>query len=75
MDQTPQNPPAQAPKVVNDLMKKLSPCCACKPTKSMRDECIRSFGEEKCLDFVRAHEDCLREKGFKVVSNNSVAKA
>lgn len=46
--------------------KKLRACCACKPTKKMRDECIRNFSEDKCEDFIEAHKECLREKGFKV---------
>jgi hypothetical protein len=49
--------------------KPLRACCACKPTKNMRDECIRTFGFEKCDDYIQAHNACLREKGFKVVED------
>lgn len=49
-----------------DTPKPLKACCACKPTRTLRDECIRNFNEEKCVDFIEAHKECLREKGFKV---------
>lgn len=51
--------------------KPLKACCACKPTREMRDECIRTFGNEKCASYIEAHNDCLREKGFKVVDTVS----
>lgn len=48
--------------------KPLKACCACKPTRKMRDECLMNFGPEKCEEFVNAHNDCLRQLGFKVVA-------
>lgn len=47
--------------------KKLRACCACKPTKKLRDDCIMTNGAEKCEDFIEAHKECLRSKGFKVL--------
>lgn len=64
-----ENLPGPAP-VANqstEQPKKLKACCACKPTKKMRDECIFNYGQERCTDFIEAHNSCLREKGFKVV--------
>jgi cytochrome c oxidase assembly protein subunit 17 len=46
--------------------KKLKPCCACPATKKLRDQCIFNNGVEKCEDFINAHKECLRSKGFKV---------
>jgi len=50
---------------VETLDQKLKPCCACKPTKKMRDDCLFKFNEEKCAEFIEAHKECLRAKGFK----------
>lgn len=41
-------------------------CCVCKPTKQVRDECIVLNGEERCKDFINAHNQCLRSEGFEV---------
>lgn len=41
-------------------------CCVCKPTKEVRDECIVLNGEEKCMPFIYAHNQCLRAEGFEV---------
>lgn len=46
--------------------KVLKPCCACPETKKLRDKCILTNGEEKCKEFIDAHKECLRSKGFKV---------
>lgn len=46
--------------------KVLKPCCACPDTKKLRDNCILLNGEEKCKNFIDAHKECLRSKGFKV---------
>ena len=51
--------------------KPLKACCACKPTRNLRDECFRNFGEEKCQDYVKAHNDCLVSMGFRVVQETS----
>ena len=47
---------------------KHKPCCVCKMTKKLRDQCIRSNddGETKCIDFINAHKKCMRAKGFRV---------
>lgn len=50
----------------NSLEKNLKPCCACPATKKLRDRCILLNGEEKCSEFISAHKECLRSKGFKV---------
>ncbi|KAL4484392.1 hypothetical protein ABPG74_019569 [Tetrahymena malaccensis] len=44
--------------------KKLKPCCACPETKKLRDACVFNNGEENCKDFIEAHKECLRSKGF-----------
>lgn len=41
-------------------------CCVCKDTKSIRDDCIVRNGEERCQDFISAHNQCLRSEGFEV---------
>ena len=46
--------------------KTLKPCCACPQTKNLRDQCILKNGEKKCQEFISAHKECLRSKGFKV---------
>mmetsp|Transcript_49576 Transcript_49576/g.97659 ORF Transcript_49576/g.97659 Transcript_49576/m.97659 type:complete len:84 (-) Transcript_49576:752-1003(-) len=40
------------------------PCCVCRETRTARDECILLNGEEKCKDFVEAHNRCLKAEGF-----------
>ena len=43
------------------------PCCVCKMTKRLRDNCIRNVEEETdCMDFIEAHKVCLRTRGFRV---------
>lgn len=42
-------------------------CCVCKPTKEVRDQCIVLNGEERCKEFIFAHNQCLRDEGFDVV--------
>lgn len=32
------------------------PCCVCKMTKKLRDNCIRNNDETICIDFVMAHK-------------------
>mmetsp|Transcript_34663 Transcript_34663/g.45591 ORF Transcript_34663/g.45591 Transcript_34663/m.45591 type:complete len:85 (+) Transcript_34663:40-294(+) len=45
---------------------KNKPCCVCKMTKNLRDQCIRNVDEpEQCVDFIEAHKVCLRAKGFR----------
>lgn len=41
-------------------------CCVCKETKAARDECILLNGEERCQQFIEAHNQCLRSEGFDV---------
>ena len=50
----------------NEEEQKLKPCCACPETKKLRDQCIFNNSIEKCGDFIEAHKECLRSKGFKV---------
>ncbi|KAI9337565.1 cytochrome C oxidase copper chaperone-domain-containing protein [Obelidium mucronatum] len=47
---------------------KCKPCCACPDTRQVRDECVIEFGEDsvKCKDLITAHQDCMREMGFKI---------
>lgn len=61
--------PITITKVVDGVETKetLKPCCACPETRKMRDNCILNNGEEKCLEFIDAHKDCLRSKGFKIL--------
>ncbi|KAF9958646.1 Cytochrome c oxidase copper chaperone [Mortierella alpina] len=46
--------------------KPLKPCCACPETKKARDHCVFTNGEENCLDMIKAHQQCLRDLGFKI---------
>lgn len=50
--------------------KTLKACCACKQTRTLRDDCLREFGEDKCQSFVNAHIECLKQKGFKVATES-----
>jgi cytochrome c oxidase assembly protein subunit 17 len=43
---------------------KLKACCACPETKKKRDECVVTYGELNCAEFIEAHKKCLRSKGF-----------
>lgn len=47
-----QSPPA-SPKP------KKRPCCVCKMSKKLRDNCIRNNDEIICIDFIKAHKLCL----------------
>ncbi|KAK3811959.1 MAG: cytochrome c oxidase copper chaperone-like protein, partial [Benniella sp.] len=46
--------------------KPLKPCCACPETKKARDNCVLNNGEENCLELIKAHQQCLRDLGFKI---------
>ncbi|KAF9575990.1 Cytochrome c oxidase copper chaperone, partial [Lunasporangiospora selenospora] len=46
--------------------KPLKPCCACPETKRTRDQCVLNNGEENCLEMIKAHQQCLRDLGFKI---------
>ncbi|EER12236.1 Cytochrome c oxidase copper chaperone, putative [Perkinsus marinus ATCC 50983] len=67
---TSSNESAPGPKAPCDA--KVSPttgkriCCVCKETKAARDECIVMNGEDKCRQFILAHNQCLRAEGFEV---------
>ncbi|EQC28621.1 cytochrome c oxidase assembly protein subunit 17 [Saprolegnia diclina VS20] len=41
-------------------------CCSCPETKSVRDLCVISKGEEHCADVIEAHKQCLRAEGFRI---------
>ena len=45
---------------------KKKPCCVCKMTKKLRDNCIMNNDEMVCFSFIEAHKQCLRMKGFRV---------
>jgi cytochrome c oxidase assembly protein subunit 17 len=44
--------------------KKLGPCCVCKETKKVRDECLLFKTEEDCQQEIFKHNACLKEHGF-----------
>uniref|UniRef100_A0A914LTX6 Cytochrome c oxidase copper chaperone n=1 Tax=Meloidogyne incognita TaxID=6306 RepID=A0A914LTX6_MELIC len=46
--------------------KVLRPCCVCKETRMVRDECIILNGEESCGALIEAHKKCLKEYGFEM---------
>lgn len=41
---------------LNHERPKKKPCCVCKMTKKIRDNCIRNNDEDICFAFVRAHK-------------------
>jgi hypothetical protein len=43
------------------------PCCVCKATKRLRDQCLRNNEEQMCFEFVLAHKVCLKAKGYNVI--------
>lgn len=45
---------------------KRKPCCVCKMSKRLRDNCIRNNDEDVCIDFIKAHKLCLQAKGFRI---------
>ena len=56
----------ESPMPVVEVPKKKKPgaCCVCKPTKKLRDDCIFNFSEEKCVDFISAHKECMASWGY-----------
>ncbi len=42
------------------------PCCVCKETKKIRDECIMFKSEQDCFKELENHKKCLMDYGFKV---------
>jgi len=49
----------------NPVAKK-SMCCVCKDTKTLRDDCVRINGFDKCDNEIATHNACLRKEGFNV---------
>ena len=45
--------------------KKLGPCCVCKETKQVRDQCFFTKSEEECQEEIKLHNECLKQHGFK----------
>lgn len=64
MTSTVPRPNAELPKDENG--KPLKPCCACPDTRLARDQCIMMYGEDNCIDYIKAHKDCLRKLGFNI---------
>ncbi|EPT30695.1 copper chaperone COX17-1, putative [Toxoplasma gondii ME49] len=63
--------PAEQPGSTSSCSKRVNAagkriCCVCTETKAARDECILLNGEEKCKNFIDAHNQCLRSEGFDV---------
>lgn len=46
--------------------KKLGPCCVCKETKSVRDQCLFDKDEEQCKVEIQNHNTCLASFGYSV---------
>ena len=44
--------------------KKLGPCCVCKETKAIRDQCLFDYSEAECTQFIWKHNECLKQHGF-----------
>ena len=52
---------------VHDMTEeKEKPCCACKETRTIRDQCVLFKGEEHCHEEILKHLNCLRSKGFEI---------
>lgn len=43
---------------------KLKPCCVCKETRELRDNCIRFNNELECTKEINKHVECLKSFGF-----------
>jgi cytochrome c oxidase assembly protein subunit 17 len=43
---------------------KLKPCCVCKETRELRDNCIRFNNETECVKEINKHIECLKSYGF-----------
>ncbi|KAF9081652.1 hypothetical protein BGX29_004919 [Mortierella sp. GBA35] len=63
---TPSAPAAAPTGPIGADGKPLKPCCSCPETKKARDQCVFNNGEENCLDLIKAHQQCLRDLGFKI---------
>jgi cytochrome c oxidase assembly protein subunit 17 len=59
-------PEENTERIKNTSTKKLSPCCVCKETKTLRDECLRFKSDLECLKEIDNHKQCLIDNGFKV---------
>lgn len=46
---------------------KKGPCCVCKETKSVRDQCLMFNSEELCVKEMEAHKKCLIDNGFTIL--------
>jgi len=53
--------------VQEEAPKKKGPCCVCKETKFIRDECVRNNGMEDCLPQIAAHNACLKSEGYSII--------
>lgn len=56
--------PAAAAPVLGKSGKKI--CCSCPETKSARDLCVVTNGEDLCKELIEKHKACLRSEGFVV---------
>lgn len=54
--------------------KKKHPCCVCKDTRRIRDECVATHGMDfpKCLKLIEEHKQCMRDEGFNVMSHKNI---
>ena len=52
-----------------DTIKK-GPCCVCKETKKIRNECIMFKSEEECQKEIKANLDCLAKYNFKPIKTD-----
>ena len=59
-----QNKPFDIAQIEAPKKKKPGPCCVCKETKKLRDQCIFNFTPEKCIDFIDAHKECMASWGY-----------
>ncbi|KAI8803014.1 cytochrome C oxidase copper chaperone-domain-containing protein [Cladochytrium replicatum] len=58
--------PPPSPTPSEQAQPKCKPCCACPDTRKVRDDCVIQFGEEKCADLIKKHQECMREMGFNI---------
>lgn len=49
-------------------------CCACRPIRVMRDNCLKNNEETECFSFVDAFKQCVDTKRAEVAARRALAE-
>eukprot|EP00347_Sterkiella_histriomuscorum_P010556 403375835 len=47
-------------------------CCACRPIRVMRDNCLKNNSESDCLSFVDAFKQCVDSKRQEIAARKAL---